>query len=232
MLAVWLSALVLVPLGLTGLVITLGRMEAPRWGTVPGPTTDGGVGAYRRGPLTSEVLRGTPKDVMKASMLAAVWGAITLLVFVPAGLLFTAVAADASRHSFVVLFGLGASLSGLFVALALIGAGLQLVRRGRTSIEEALLVVRFSHAHHVAVWVGLVVSMALLGGRPSELVVWALAIGVPCVTGLAIGRALDLAAKDALALRRAEAFVQPDQGASSGEPASSSPASSTAASVS
>lgn len=155
-----------------------------RWGLEPGPAKRGGDGPYRRGPTRARSPRRTPRRVVFAVGLGAVWGVLTWAVFTPAGLLFLLAPAHIDPKSQILL-----SLSGLGVfAASLGGAGLgwsflctsrALALREPDVLERALCTALSSLMHHALV----IVSFLLFALHEHQL---GIAIGVTLVCSLGL----------------------------------------------
>lgn len=201
----WLWALCLFPIGAALWMVGQSFRARRRWGTTEGPVHEAGDGGYRSAPVRSEVLLGTPRLVTVGAVLASVWGAITLLLFVPAGLVLTAASAQESGgEAWLLVLSLCASLSGVVVALGLLAASHGLVRRSRLSVERAILVARYSHIHHAVIWgAGFAVALVLDSHfAPAAFV----GLALPCGMGLFVGHLLTASAEHARAMRHAEIF--------------------------
>lgn len=152
------------------------------WGVVQkeGPTI--GDGAYRAGSTTLERLRGAPPLVVAGAVAATLWGLVTLVVFVPAGALLTAVTLDgAGPGGWVAVIAAVATLSGVVLGLALPRAASRLLRRKDRSIEDATWASRFSAIHHVMIWIGFTLAGFLLDDGGGY---WAILLAIPCGLGL------------------------------------------------
>lgn len=176
-----------------------------RWGWIERPAGELGEGAYRRAHTSETKARPAPLDIVSGAVVASVWGIITLFVFVPAGGLCAVIVSEQPGASLAVLFSAAAALSGLLLAGALVVVSQRLVRRGDDSIDDALRVVRFSHAHHVAVFLGFGLMAAVM--EAAALPAYLLALAIPCGAGLAAGQVLRVTAQRAAEIRRAELFA-------------------------
>ena len=176
--------------GLTALVgsaIAVGVMSdryRERWGTRPGPPLRTGDSPYREAETRDEVLRGVPSVVRLAAATGIGWGVVTLLIFMPGGLLLTALVADGfGGHdgSWVsVLSVLLVSVHAIPVAFALMVAARAVMRGDGSGRRTARGIASWSSGHHFAVILALMLVTIV---EPDLFAVLLLAL-LPCFLGL------------------------------------------------
>ncbi len=166
---------------------------AGRWGEERVPLGDAGEGAYRSAPRFAVVTPRAPGRVLGAGLLARVWAALTLMVFVPAGglgvLAFVGLGEETAVSAFLGIVLGALVLSGLGLVGALIVTARAIEKREATDVRG---VVRWSLWHHAAVAAVFVIEgLALDPGAALA----ALAIVVPvCAAGTGVTLALRSAA--------------------------------------
>lgn len=168
-----------------GLVILIGSFalayglsdrHAWRWGTSEAKVV-APAGGYRDAALTQEVARPVPPLIPLVASTGFVWAAITLLVFAPAGALFTMML---EGHRLACVCFLTVTVSGFGLGIGLIVAGLDLVRCRERAPSTARSVGTWSLVHHAAVLVATCVTAAAEGGDSAALI---LVAAVPCALG-------------------------------------------------
>lgn len=156
-------------IGLTSLALLAGvvatwvaaRGNRWRWGRSIETAPSLGEGVYRSGPVRIERPRGFPAICVLASVTAFAWGALTTMVFAPAGgLLFMMVLGDVIERGWWFALGTGGLIvtiiRGSMVGLHLMGAVNVLAARKPDSVESVGRVARQSLFHHA-------LAAALLG---------------------------------------------------------------------
>lgn len=177
--------------GIRGYLRTRGR-----WGEVRVPLGEAGDGAYRSAQRFSVVTPRAPGRVLYAGLLARLWAALTLMVFVPAGgmgvLAFVGLGEETVLSTLLGIVLGGLVLSGLGLVGALFLTARAIEKREPT---DARSVVRWSLVHHALVAaVFLVEGLALDPGAALA----ALAVVVPvCAVGAGVTLALRSAAERA-----------------------------------
>lgn len=156
-----------------------------RWGRVPRPLSLLGIGPYRRAPSRDWAPRRAPRRVLVVAGLGVVWGAMTLAVFAPSGLVFLLAPArpDPGRQILLVLAGLGvfaSAIAGLALGPTLMRASRALLERERDGEERALTAATWSALHHAMVLVSFTL-FSVHQGDPSHAVL----VSFPCMLGMA-----------------------------------------------
>ncbi len=181
MIVVWTIGLAILTLsGVTA--FHFARRHAWRWGEVPAsPAVQAGAGAYRQIALQPMRARGTPAVVPWSAGTGFVWAALTMLVFVPGGLLLTVIVSEASSPWGVLGSAsvIAICASGFALAIGMITSGLGLLRCRPHAARKARRVAIWSILHHVAV---LATMIAIDAVRGDDAVLVSMAI-VPCILG-------------------------------------------------
>lgn len=196
---VWLAILGgTVTLGLIGVLVAshVGRW---RWGKQVS-TESAGAGAYREGEVHREQPRGTPSSVRLAAIAAVTWGAITLLVFVPAGGMLAIVSGERGTAGVLGLFSFVAALSGVALAIALMVNAFRLVRRDEGVADAGLGTARFCFIHHAVVFGG----FSIAGASFHDTAFTMMALAVPCGIGMLVGAQLRSASIEVREIDRLE----------------------------
>lgn len=176
------------------------RGTVGKWGALRFAFGEEGPGAYRSAPRYAVVTPPAPGSVLLAGVVVRVWAALTLLVFVPAGVVGALLFLGLGEHSVVsglLAFVLGALvLSGLGLSFALFAATTAVEQRQEGS--DARDVVRWSLVHHALVALVFVVEGIAIDPQAAAL---ALFVVVPvCAVGVGITIALRRAAERAAAV--------------------------------
>lgn len=177
-----------------------------RWGSVRVEAGTQGEGVYRGGTASTDEARGTPPIVAVASMAAAIWGVLTLFVFVPGGILSTAIFFE-QPSVLSVAAGIASVLvvlSGIALAVRTGRLSVSLVRRWEGAREQTRSVVRHSTYHHGAVFVTYGLGSLAIAPVFSDGLGLAVTTLVPCGLGLLVGRGLSQAEAALAEVERAE----------------------------
>ncbi len=180
----WMAVLFGVLVG-AGIVVAWlgGRASGTRWGIRLGDPTPAGEGAYRRGTTRDHLPRPAPFVVRAAAGLAVTWGVLTLVMFVPAGGLFTTLLLE-EGHTQRTLAGVAVALvvlDGLVLGPALLLLARALLRPSLASARFARTIAIYSSVHHVAVFVACCCADVALEKSLGGLVLFA---AIPCSLGL------------------------------------------------
>lgn len=163
-----------------------------RWGTEPAPAVDVGGGPFRGGAVSARRPRGLPGVVGAAAGTGFFWAALTALVFAPAGGLLALLFAD-QAPAFLAALVVLVALSGLLLAISLVAASVQLLRRGSHAASLGRGTAIWSYAHHGAVFAVMAIAALVEPHIPVLLLA-----AIPCAVG----------AVHALLLQRAAAEVE------------------------
>jgi hypothetical protein len=196
----WLAVLgSVVAVGLAGVLYAAHRGRR-RWGKIPS-SIEAGEGAYRAGEVQQERHRGTPSAVSTAGIAGVTWGAITLLVFVPAGGLLTLMSADGNA-GLLGLFAGAVTLSGLVFGIGVAVAAFRLVRRSEEAVRHGATIARFGYVHHAVVWLGFSVAVLILDGN--EALAATALLAIPCGIGTFVSFLMSQACAAGLEVERQE----------------------------
>ncbi|WP_053236645.1 hypothetical protein [Sandaracinus amylolyticus] len=194
----WLC--VVVPAVVAGVAGVCLLLEAPdRWGVSRAPVA-AGEGAYRAGRVTRETARRVPLSVVTAALLTSMWGAITLVVLVPAGAVLAAMLVGSHEPRVVIgALVVGASLvSGTALAFTLFRAGHALAHRAAGAPSVARATALHAVCHHALIWVLFPLPLLLDPYRDAGPAYVALA--VPCGIGLVVALVVLVAGRRVAAL--------------------------------
>lgn len=165
--------------------LALAHRHAWRWGEVEVGAVHAGEGAYRGVVLKTTAPRGTPALVPWSAGTGFVWAAITFFVFAPAGLLLSLLAAE-QLGGVAALWVALVSLSGFAIAVALVVAGVSLLRCRPGADRRAKSIATWSIGHHLVVFS----TMLALGFAERgwlEIMIWTAG---PCIVGVVHALAL------------------------------------------
>lgn len=197
----WLAVLgSVVAVGLAGVLYASHRARR-RWGKIPS-SIEAGDGAYRAGQVQQERNRGTPSVVSTAAIAGVTWGAITLLVFVPAGGLLTVMSANGGL-GLLALFGGASTLSGVVLGVGTAVAAFRLVRRSGDAVQHSQTIARFGYIHHGVVWLGFSIAALVMSGP--EALASAGFLVVPCGIGMFVSGLMSRASTAGREVERLEA---------------------------
>ncbi|UJR86943.1 hypothetical protein [Sandaracinus amylolyticus] len=172
-----------------------------RWGVWRAPVA-AGQGAYRAASVTRETARRVPPSVVIAGLLAPVWGAITMLVLMPAGAVLALMLLGSGELPFVFagMIVAAAAVSGIALACMLFRVGSALAQRAPDAPITARETAIYGACHHALIWV--LFPLPLLAGGPPDLA-WrdaTLALAVPCGVGLVVALVVLVAGRRVAAL--------------------------------
>lgn len=164
-----------------------------RWG-VRHVAIAGGDGAYRAAEVRVPVPRPVPRSVTVAAIAAWTWGAVTLLLFVPAGALLAMITSErGSAGALTAIVVVLVVMSGVAHAFALFVAGTRVARHHEGAAEAAKKTALFAWWHHAAVWV--LFTFVTFAHEPASAPITLFLLALPCGLGALVGRSLDAAAK-------------------------------------
>ena len=156
-----------------------------------------GAGAYRAGAVTTERPRPVPPSVVLATGAAWAWGAFSVLVCVPIGIVATLAALE-MRATFVEIVGVALTVSAAGVALALFATGARLAADGERASAHARRTAGLLLVHQVAT---VAIPATVVGiAQPAALIFALVILAVPLIGGAVVARLLHVAARDVDAL--------------------------------
>lgn len=171
----------------------LARGQRWRWGSVRVRGPEVGDGPFRSAAVIMERPRRMPMAVPVASAISVGWGALTLFLFAPLGILLSAVALPGARHGVLAAMGgLGAAastLSGFAIGVRMLAVSKSLVVRTADSAERVRSVAIHAALHHVLVF-GTVTAIHGGTGSDPEIVAFS---AVPCAIGMGVAALLAVA---------------------------------------
>ena len=158
-----------------------GDSRSARWGRRRGRDVHVGASPYREGRSAPFVTNSAPSGLRVVAGVNAFWGALTGLVFAPAGCLVVLFAANELKLLVLPLLVVECSGFGLAFGLG-VAAARTLRRRDLASVRKILT---WSMVHHA----GVLVVMGLASIMMDEVVLLAMSV-VPCLLGMTFAHLL------------------------------------------